>query len=207
MWFLQRVALKSLEKLSKKTDTDLDDTFIKIFKSIRPSFYNFLALYLSLLFLTLNSTLRHWLGVILLVFVVYQVIKAVHVLIDYIIEKKTETENKDAETAFKFLGSLLKWSLWVVGLILILSNLGINVSSLIAGLGIGGIAVALALQGILTDLFSASSLDFEVIYFIESGDYSVYMNAQQEINLKIKEVFAKEGIEMAYPTQTLYLNK
>jgi len=316
LWFLQKVVLNYLGKLSEKTETDLDDTFIRIFKSIKPRFYNFLALYLALLFLNLPEEVTKWLGILLLVFVVYQIIKAVQVLIDYVIEKKTEKGNKDAEAAFKFLGGILKGSLWVVGLILILSNLGINVSSLIAGLGIGGLAIALAVKGILEDLFStfsihadkpfkvgdfikigdrsgtvekigikstrlrssaneeliisnkeltsasiqnfkkikerkvklvfgvlyetpdekmkripdmikeiiggvkkarfdrthftsfsASSLDFQVVYFVESSEYSDYMNAQQEINLKIKGVFAKEGIEMAYPTQTIYLVK
>jgi small-conductance mechanosensitive channel len=315
--FLQHVVLRFLERLSKKTDTDLDDTFIRIFKSIQPGFYNFLSLYISLLFLTINETVRHWLGVLLLVFIVFQIIKALQVLIDYVIEKKAERDNPDAKEAFRFLANLLKWSLWIIGLILILSNLGINVSSLIAGLGIGGIAIALALQGILTDLFSAfsihfdkpfrvgdsikvgdkvgivkkigikttrltslesneelvvpnqeltstqiqnyrkikerrvklvfgvlyetaedkmkkipslmkdivdgvektrfdrahfktfsaSSLDFEVVYFVESGEYLDYMDIQQDINFKVKEVFTKEGIEMAYPTQTIYLNK
>ena len=55
--------------------------------------------------------------------------------------------------------------------------------------------------------FNASSLDFDVIYFIESDDYVRYMEAQQEINLELKGEFEKEGIGMAYPTQTIYLNK
>jgi small-conductance mechanosensitive channel len=317
LWFLQWVVVKKLAELSTRTDTDLDDTFIRIFKSIKPGFYNFLAIYLALLFITLPSGLRKWLGVALLVFVVYQVIKALQVLIDYGVEKKAEADSPDAKSAFKFLGNLLKWSLWLVGLILILSNLGINVNSLIAGLGIGGIAIAMAVQGILTDLFSAfsihfdkpfavgdtikvgndvgtverigikttrlrslenneeliisnkeltssriqnfrrikerrvsfvlgvlyetsneklkkipdiikkiledienvsfgrshfkkfnaSSLDFENIYHVKSDDYNVFMDIQQDINLKIKEAFEKEGISMAFPTQTIYLEK
>ena len=51
------------------------------------------------------------------------------------------------------------------------------------------------------------SLDFEVVYYVNSRDYSKYMDIQQEINLKMKEEFEKRGIEFAYPTQTLYMNK
>lgn len=47
----------------------------------------------------------------------------------------------------------------------------------------------------------AYSLDFECVYFVTTGDYLAYMNAQQAINLAIFERFAKEGIEFAYPTQ------
>jgi small-conductance mechanosensitive channel len=55
--------------------------------------------------------------------------------------------------------------------------------------------------------FGDFSLNFEVIYFINSKDYAKYMDVQQEINFAIKEAFEKEGIEMAYPTQTIFLNK
>ena len=51
------------------------------------------------------------------------------------------------------------------------------------------------------------SLVFEVVYYVLSRDYNKYMDIQQEINFAIKEAFEKQGIEFAYPTQTLYLNK
>jgi small-conductance mechanosensitive channel len=51
------------------------------------------------------------------------------------------------------------------------------------------------------------SLVFEIVYYVIGSDYNKYMDIQQEINLKIKEEFEKHGIEFAYPTQTLYLNK
>ena len=53
--------------------------------------------------------------------------------------------------------------------------------------------------------FDDSALTFEAVYFVKSPDYVAYMDAQQEINLKLKEEFEKRGVEMAYPTQTIYL--
>jgi small-conductance mechanosensitive channel len=50
------------------------------------------------------------------------------------------------------------------------------------------------------------SLDFEIVYYVESPEYGKYMDIQQRVNLRIFEAFAKEGIEFAYPTQTLYVN-
>ena len=55
--------------------------------------------------------------------------------------------------------------------------------------------------------FGSSSLDFEVVYYLKSRDYNVYMDTQQEINFAIKEAFEKEKIEFAYPTQTIHLAK
>jgi small-conductance mechanosensitive channel len=50
------------------------------------------------------------------------------------------------------------------------------------------------------------SLVFEVVYYVASSDYALYMDIQQNINLLIYERFADEGIEFAYPTQTLYVS-
>ena len=55
--------------------------------------------------------------------------------------------------------------------------------------------------------FGNFSLDFEVVYYLNSKEYNVYMDTQQDINLKIKEAFEKEKIEMAFPTQTIHLEK
>ena len=55
--------------------------------------------------------------------------------------------------------------------------------------------------------FGDFSLNFEVIYYITSKDYAKFMDVQQEFNFAIKESFEKEGIEMAFPTQTIFLNK
>jgi small-conductance mechanosensitive channel len=51
------------------------------------------------------------------------------------------------------------------------------------------------------------SLNFEVVYYMKTRDYMKYLDMQQAINFAIKEAFEKEGIEMAFPTQTIFLNK
>ena len=55
--------------------------------------------------------------------------------------------------------------------------------------------------------FGDFSLNFDVVYFLKSQEYVKYRDTQQEINFAIKEAFEKEGIEMAFPTQTIHLNK
>ena len=55
--------------------------------------------------------------------------------------------------------------------------------------------------------FGDFSLNFEVVYYLNSRDYAKYMDVQQNINLAIKAAFEKEGIDMAFPTQTIFLNK
>lgn len=55
--------------------------------------------------------------------------------------------------------------------------------------------------------FGPYSLNFEIVYYMKTRDYIKYMDTQQTINFRIKEEFEKEGIEMAFPTQTIYINK
>ena len=55
--------------------------------------------------------------------------------------------------------------------------------------------------------FGDFSLNFDIVYFLKTQDYAKYMDTQQEINFRIKEAFEKEGIEMAFPTQTIFVNK
>ena len=55
--------------------------------------------------------------------------------------------------------------------------------------------------------FGDFSLNFETVYYVKNRDYANYMDTQQAINFAIKKAFEKEGIEMAFPTQTIYLQK
>ena len=55
--------------------------------------------------------------------------------------------------------------------------------------------------------FGDFSLNFEFVYYVLSPDYATYMDTQHNINMKIFNKFKAEGIEFAYPTQLVYLNK
>jgi small-conductance mechanosensitive channel len=55
--------------------------------------------------------------------------------------------------------------------------------------------------------YGAYSLEFEFVYYVHTPDYNRYMDIQQAINLGLYEDFAAEGIEFAYPTQTLYIDR
>jgi small-conductance mechanosensitive channel len=54
--------------------------------------------------------------------------------------------------------------------------------------------------------FGNFGLEFEIVYFINTGDYKKYMDIQQQINYGILEKFEEEGIQMPYPTQKILIN-
>lgn len=88
-------------------------------------------------------------------------------------------------------------SLFLIAIVLILDNVGVNVTGLIAGLGIGGIAIGLAAQGIFSDLFAALSIIFDKPF--RRGDTIKFGDATgtvEEIGLKTTRVRAIEGDEV-----------
>ena len=201
---IQVFVLKYFEKLALKTKTDIDDAFIEIVRTIRPNFYSFIAFYLAINFLSFNNLVKKIIDIILITWVVYQTIVAIQILIDYVIKKKISKEEKSANSAIITMGKILKATLWTLGGLLVLSNLGVDISSLIAGLGIGGIAVALALQNILSDLFSSFAIYFDKPFVI--GDFIVVdkiMGTVEKIGIKTTRIRALQGEEIVVPNKEL----
>jgi small-conductance mechanosensitive channel len=192
---IQKVIVYNLEKWSKKTQTDVDDTVVKIAKSLRPTFYQFIAFYLALQTLNVNELVEKVIFVIIVAWVVYQVTIVFQIVIDFVANKQLDEEkDKHGEAAVRMLTFLAKVALWSIAFIMILSNLGIDVTSLVTGLGIGGIAVALAVQNILGDLFSSFSIYFDKPFKV--GDFIVVgtdAGTVQEIGIKSTRIKTLQG--------------
>lgn len=172
---VQRIIISRLRKLAQKTKTKIDDVAVEILDSIKPPFYIVIALYIGVRFLELPENAWNLIHVIFLSILVYEGVQAAQRIIQFITYQalKKDGDEKQARLTSKTLNIFVRIALWSFGLLLILSNAGINVSSLLAGLGIGGIAVALALQNILGDIFSSFSIlidkPFRVGDFIKIG--------------------------------------
>ena len=81
-----------------------------------------------------------------------------------LVERKTIGEDAHGETLANAMGLirvLVTFGLFAIATVVVLDNLGVNVTGLVAGLGIGGIAIGLAAQGIFSDLFAALSIIFD----------------------------------------------
>ena len=95
-------------------------------------------------------------------------------------------------------------ALWAVVVLLILDNLGIDVTALIAGLGIGGIAIALAAQNILGDLFSSLSIVLDKPF--EAGDFVIFgaeAGTIERIGIKTTRVRSLTGEEIVVSNSDL----
>ncbi|HZX44056.1 MAG TPA: mechanosensitive ion channel family protein [Candidatus Nanoarchaeia archaeon] len=310
------VVIARLKVICQKTKTQWDDAVINFAEKIGWPFYFMVALYPPLKFLKLPAIADVWLNYGIMIVLIYYSFKGFNGIVDYGTHEVMKKRDQSDAYVIKFFSKLLKVLLWVIAGLLILSNLGYNINSLMAGLGIGGVAIALALQSVFADLFASVSiyfdkpfkvgdfimigetkgevkkigikttrlqslwgeeiiisnqeltssriqnykrmerrriqfkfgvtyqtaqiklkkipeivkevfeklknadldrvhfkefgdfsLNFEVAYYVNSSEYNIYMDIQQQINLALKERFEKEGIDFAYPTQTVLLSK
>jgi len=201
----QKIILKKLKQLAKKTKSDVDDTLIEIFQSIKPPFYSFLAFYLAFQLLFFGDFTAKIISIALIIWIFYQIIIAVQIFIDYLIKRFLKNEEAPGtKAAYQMLGKVLKGVLWIFGVLLIMSNLGINVNSLLAGLGIGGVAVAWAIRGIISDLLSSFAIYFDKPFVV--GDFIVvdkHMGVVKKIGFKTTRIQALQGEEIIFSNTKL----
>lgn len=312
------VLKRRLKSLSEKTSTVYDDLIAAGLESTKNFTLFVAALWGGAQFLDLGK-IGNYLDFALLIAVTLQVAFWANRMVSAYIIFYTDAKKQDnpgAVSAIQGMSFIARLIIWAIALLLVVDNLGYDVTALVAGLGITGIAVALALQNILGDLFASlsivldkpfvigdfiivgdllgvveriglkttrvrslsgeqlifsnsdllssrvrnfkqmqerriafsigviyqttpdqleaippkikeivegvenarfdrahfkgfgdSSYDFEIVYYVLLADYLVYMDIQQNINLAICRWFAEEGIEFAYPTRTLHINR
>lgn len=119
-------------------------------------------------------------------------------------EQRARGTNPALVTSLAAVGFIGRIVLWSLVLLLILDNLGINITTLIAGLGIGGIAVALAVQSILGDLFASLSIVIDKPFVI--GDFIIvddYMGSVEHIGLKTTRIRSLGGEQIIFSNSDL----
>jgi len=203
----REVILSKLRKAAKRTKTDFDDVLIKIVSGVKPPFYFLISLYFALKYLTLSGFFEKIVDGLFILAIAFQVAKALEQLINYGAEKfvkgKGEVEPKD-KRQIQTISLILKIILWTFILLVVLSNFNVNITSLIAGLGIGGIAVAFALQNILSDIFSSFSIYFDKPFvegdFIAVGDD---LGTVQKIGIKSTRLKTSQGEELVISNKEL----
>ncbi len=203
-WLLRIVILTRLKSLAKKTAGDFDDVAIEAVQNIRAWVYSLVALYVSLQLFDLPSLFEKILSGVFFFAVVWQAIEVATTFLNYFVthflEKDEDGDGQvdpNSATASNMVTLMAKIALWALRILFVLSNLGIEVTSLIAGLGIGGIAIAFALQGVLSDLFASFSLYFDKPFRI--GDLIVIgddSGVVEKIGIKTTRIRTLQGEEL-----------
>jgi small-conductance mechanosensitive channel len=184
--FFQKYILWRLKHAAEKTVTEIDDVAIQVASSIKPPFYFVLAGFIAINFLAVSDFLREAIEVGIIVLLVYQAVQMSQIILDYLFRRfLLKEQDTDAREAFKSINRIVMGAIWAFGILVILQNLGLNITSIIAGLGIGGVAIALASKEILSDLFSSLAIVLDKPFV--PGDFIVvgeHMGVVQKVGIK-----------------------
>ena len=169
----RKSVLNKLKKWAESTETNLDDYIVNAVERFGLPVLNFVSFYIGISYLKLNEFGEKALHAATVVIFSFYVIRLMTIMIRVFIESYVKNQENGEEKVKQLKGVLLVINLciWFLGIVFLFDNLGYDVTAIIAGLGIGGIAIALAAQNILGDLFN-----YFVIFFdrpFEIGDFIV----------------------------------
>lgn len=205
---VKRILNRRLKYLVAKTKIGLDDYLIPLLSQTRWFSILALGIYAGSFFLSLPGEVHVWFQrIIQLVFVLQLGFWGTGLISLYIergVESRIQEDAAEDATTLDALGLIGKIVLWVVLTLVILDNLNVEISSLVASLGIGGIAVALALQNILGDLFASLSITLDKPFVI--GDFVVVDDFEgdvEDIGLKSTRIRSLSGEELIFSNTDL----
>ncbi len=203
---IKAIVVRQLKKWSKKTVNTVDDFLVVLLEKLMVPFLYCVAFYASLMYLKLPSVLDKALGVGVIAVLTLFAVKLILRVVQYGFTLYwIHTSGSDAlESSLKGILKVIKFIIWSIAVIFFLDNLGFEVSTVIAGLGIGGVAIALAAQAVLGDLFSYFSIildrPFEVGDFIIINDL---MGVVEHIGIKTTRIRSLGGEQLVFANSDL----
>lgn len=206
-YVFKNIILQALKKHASKTRMKFDDYAINALDKTHQWFFAALGAYVASFSIELQPQWMLIIKRIFLTFLALQVAAWGSAIIDSWITqffRDKAKENPSIESSISIINLILKVSLYVGLVLFLLHNYGINITTLIAGLGVGGLAVALAVQNILGDLLSSLSIvldkPFEVGDFIINGDH---LGTVEKIGLKTTRLRSISGEQIVISNSDL----
>ncbi|MEK7721420.1 MAG: mechanosensitive ion channel family protein, partial [Elusimicrobiota bacterium] len=197
IYLIKNIGIGRLKALAKKTETDLDDLLIVLTEKFNRFEYLLAAFFVSTRCLQRGPAFDRTFKAVLLLVFTYRAITIVQELLSYWITRmaaRRELSGQAKDSVVRSTQVILRSLVWVGATLFVLDSLGVNISAALTGLGIGGVAVALAAQAILGDLFNffVILLDkpFSIGDFITSDAVS---GAVEHIGLKSTRIRSLSG--------------
>lgn len=202
-----RVALARMKAFAEKTDTDVDDLVAELLDKTKVLFVALVSLYAGALSLSLPPIVDARLSTVLVLAFLIQAAFWANGIVNYLLDswaKKKFEADPTISTALGSVGFLIRFGVWATFAMLALDNLGVDVAPLVASLGIGGFALAMALQGVLKDLFASLSIIFDKPFavgdYIQVGDLS---GTVEHVGLKSTRIKALTGEQLVFSNSDL----
>ncbi|SHK97034.1 mechanosensitive ion channel family protein [Rhodothermus profundi] len=204
---VQRVLARRLEALAKRTRTNIDNVIANALRRTRAYFLVGLAFYASVALVQLPQPVVRWGGRIAFVLLLLQVIRWGNGLITFYVEryrKQKLEEDPAAVMSMQALGFIGRLVLWTLVLLVALDNFGVDITALVASVGIAGVAIGLAVQNILGDLFASLSIVLDKPFVV--GDFIIvdnYMGTVEHIGLKSTRIRSLTGEQLVFSNSDL----
>lgn len=193
----RKIILVKIKFFTKNTKNNFDDLFLEIFSGISKFFYWFIAFFVALQILTLPNILDKILLNLFILIIVIEVITILKKIIVFFVDYITERSCPERKSIYRIIGKALVGVVYVISFLFLLSAFGVNITALVAGLGVGGIAIAFALKEILADLFSYFTIILDKP--IEVGDFIVVgdkVGTVKKIGIKTTRLESLDGLEI-----------
>ena len=201
-------ASRALKKLSARTATVFDDIAVEVVDSTRLWLLLPAALYAGASVLDLPSRLDRLAGAVAIVAVTLQaalwINRFIHGWLERRIAQMRGGGDGETITVLSMIGFAGQVLIWALLLLLALDQLNFNITALVAGLGVGGVAVALAVQSILGDLFASLSIVLDKPFVV--GDFIVVDNLRgtvERVGIKTTRVRSLDGELMVFSNTDL----
>ena len=206
-----RVALRAIVRrfrtLAARTPGRFDDLLVELLAKTKFLFILVVSLYVGSLILTLPELADRVLHALFLVALLFQAGYWGDGIVSFWIRRATRRkleEDAAMATSLAALGFVAKLVIWSIVVLLALDSFGLDITLLITGLGIGGIAVALAVQNVLGDLFASLSIIIDKPFVI--GDFIIVgdlMGTVERIGLKTTRVRSLSGEQIIFSNSDL----
>ncbi len=198
MSFALRFTLSRMRKIAERTETRIDDVLVAVLASTNRLLIALAAILIGVGLLDLPDRWHTRVGQLWFIALALQVALWGMRAIRMSVARYTAKHSSPGMTQVSASATLMSWGLrsilWAVVLLAILSNLGVNITAFVASLGVGGIAIALAAQTILGDLFASLSIavdkPFQVGDFVTVGSVA---GTVQMIGLKSTRIRSLGG--------------
>jgi small-conductance mechanosensitive channel len=204
---LKRIAIGQLRALGSRLESDFPPIALETLRATRHWLLILVGVRAGSLTLALPARLDDLLTLIVVVGVVFQLAiwgnRASKAWLTRYSERKLD-EDAASVTTMRVVVFMARVLAWAIVLLVALDNLGVDITALIAGLGIGGIAVALAVQNILGDLFASLSIVVDKPFVV--GDFIIvdeFLGTVAYIGLKTTRVTSLSGEQLVFSNNDL----
>jgi small-conductance mechanosensitive channel len=203
---IARRIIARLKTLAAKTETTFDDFLVSLLNRIVLPLSYLLVVYVGLKILSFPQRAVKIFNYLILGVILFFIVRALISFIAYGFKVYLKRKNGDItlEKSLQGIMAVIRVVVWVGAVVFFLDNLGFKISAVIAGLGIGGVAVALAAQAILKDLFSYFCIlfdhPFKVGDFVIIGDF---MGTIEHIGIKTTRIRSLGGEMLVFSNSDL----